>query len=87
MLGDLREAVRNPTDEQKSIAVAVATIFLVNRLTFWYGIEAYIVRSTMAVGAGFIALFVASYLITGQLVPPDEDKNDEAPGEGADPGG
>lgn len=85
MLGDLREAVRNPTDEQKAIAVAIAVIFLVNRLTYWYGIEAYIVRSTMAVGAGFIALFIASYLITGQLVPPDEDE--DVPGEGADPGG
>jgi hypothetical protein len=84
MLDELREAVRNPTDEQKAIAVAIATIFVVNRLTYWYGIEAYIVRSTMAVGAGFAALFAASYLITGHLVPPDEN---DPPDGGADTGG
>lgn len=72
-----KEIARDPTDEQKSLAVAILVVAIADRIVYFYGLP-FVVRTTMAVGAGFIALFLASYVISGQLVPPDpEDEEDE----------
>ncbi len=80
---DVRQLMSDPTDEQKVILVAILGIAVADRVAFFYDIP-FIVRTTMAVGAGFIILFPASLLITGQLVPPDPpDEDDEADDDGA----
>jgi len=74
---DLKQAATNPTDEQKAILAAIVAIVIADRYFLW--IEwPFVVRTTAAVGVGFIVLFVVSYLLTGHFVPPDEDdENDE----------
>ncbi|SMO88228.1 hypothetical protein [Halorubrum cibi] len=76
LAGDLKDdlvgLVRDPTDEQKSILVAIVAIAVADRYFLWIDFP-FVVRTTAAVGVGFIALFVVSYLLTGHLVPPDED--------------
>jgi hypothetical protein len=73
LFGDLKEdlvgLVRDPTDEQKAILVAIAAIFAADRYFLWIDFP-FIVRTTAAVGVGFVAMFVVSYLLTGRLVPP-----------------
>ncbi|WP_281194238.1 hypothetical protein [Halorubrum sp. F4] len=80
LAGDLKEdvvgLVRNPTDEQKAILVAIVAIAIADRYFLWIEFP-FVVRTTAAVGVGFIALFVVSYLLTGHLVPPDEDDDEE----------
>ncbi|OYR56032.1 hypothetical protein [Halorubrum halodurans] len=80
LAGDLKDdlvgLVRNPTDEQKAILVAIVAIAVADRYFLWIDFP-FVVRTTAAVGVGFIALFVASYLLTGRLVPPDEDDEEE----------
>ncbi|RAW45485.1 hypothetical protein DQW50_09090 [Halorubrum sp. 48-1-W] len=77
---DLKEdvvgLVRNPTDEQKAILVAIVAIAIADRYFVWIEFP-FVVRTTAAVGVGFIVLFVVSYLLTGHLVPPDEDDVEE----------
>jgi len=73
---DLVGLVRDPTDEQKAIVVAVIAIFISDRYFFWIDFP-FVVRTTAAVGVGFIALFITSYVLTGQFVPPDDDEEDE----------
>ncbi|WP_066417191.1 hypothetical protein [Halorubrum aethiopicum] len=76
LVGDLKDdlvgLVRNPTDEQKAILVAIVAIAVADRYFLWIDFP-FVVRTTAAVGVGFLALFAASYLLTGHLVPPDED--------------
>ncbi|MFC5279277.1 hypothetical protein ACFPM1_11005 [Halorubrum rubrum] len=80
LVGDLKDdlvgLVRNPTDEQKAILVAIVAIAIADRYFVWIDFP-FVVRTTAAVGVGFLALFVASYLLTGHLVPPDEDDEEE----------
>lgn len=75
---DLVGLVRDPTDEQKAILVAIAVIFVADRYFLWIDFP-FVVRTTAAVGVGFVAMFIVSYLLTGRLVPPDED--DKEPSE------
>ncbi|MBP1921365.1 hypothetical protein J2751_000354 [Halorubrum alkaliphilum] len=80
LVDDLRSdvvgLVRDPTDEQKAIVVAVIAIIISDRY-FWWIEFPFVVRTTAAVGVGFIALFITSYVLTGQFVPPDGDDEDE----------
>ena len=80
LVDDLKEdvvgLVRNPTDEQKAILVAILAMAVADRYFLWIDFP-FVVRTTAAVGVGFIALFVVSYLLTGHLVPPDEDDAEE----------
>ncbi|MES3161182.1 MAG: hypothetical protein PPP55_06380 [Halorubrum sp.] len=73
---DVVGLIRDPTDEQKAIAVAVVAIIISDRYFWWIGFP-FVVRTTAAVGVGFIALFITSYLLTGQFVPPDGDEDEE----------
>jgi len=68
--------VRNPTDEQKLLFVAVIAMAIADRFFYWVDFPI-VVRTTAAVGVGFIVLFVASYLYTGSFVPPDGNVEDE----------
>ncbi|TKX77817.1 hypothetical protein EXE53_24575 [Halorubrum sp. SD626R] len=68
--------VRNPTDEQKLLFVAVIAMAISDRFFYWVDFPI-VVRTTAAVGVGFIVLFVASYLYTGSFVPPDGNVDDE----------
>jgi len=82
VVSDLRDDVvgfiRDPTDEQKVILVAFVAIAVADRYFLWQDFP-FVVRTTAAVGVGFLALFVTSYLLTGQFVPPDEEADE--PGE------
>ncbi|MFO8115511.1 MAG: hypothetical protein R6U01_09175 [Halorubrum sp.] len=79
-LGDLKEEVvgfvRDPTDEQKALLFAVVVMLIADRALWWIDFP-FVVRTTAAVGIGFIGLFLASYLLTGQFVPPDGNADDE----------
>ena len=80
VVSDLRDDVvgfvRVPSDEQKAILVAIVAIAVADRYLLWQEFP-FVVRTTAAVGVGFIALFAASYLLTGRLVPPDDDTDEE----------
>ncbi|EMA64340.1 hypothetical protein [Halorubrum kocurii] len=85
--GDLKEDVvgfvRDPTDEQKALFVAVVVMLIADRALWWVDFP-FVVRTTAAVGVGFIGLFVASYILTGQFVPPDGDADEDEPEEYVD---
>ena len=80
LLGDLKddvvEFVRNPTDEQKILVTAALSIAVADRALYFVDFP-FVVRTTAAVGVGFIVMFVVSYLYTGQLVPPDGNVDDD----------
>jgi RsiW-degrading membrane proteinase PrsW (M82 family) len=69
---DVVGLIRDPTEEQKAILAAIVVIAVADRYLQWNGIP-FVVRTTAAVGIGFAALFLVSYALTGQFVPPDED--------------
>ena len=73
---DVVEFVRNPTDEQKILVVAALAIAVADRGLYFVDFP-FVVRTTAAVGVGFIVMFVVSYLYTGQLVPPDGNVDDD----------
>ncbi|WP_434521866.1 hypothetical protein [Halorubrum sp. AS12] len=81
LLGDLKDDVvgfvRDPTDEQKVLLVTFIAIAVADRYLYFNDIP-FVVRTTAAVGVGFIVMFVVSYLYTGQLVPPDGNVDDES---------
>ncbi|OTE98716.1 hypothetical protein, partial [Halorubrum sp. SD612] len=80
LFGDLKddvvELVRDPTDEQKVLLVAFVAMAVADRAFYFRDIP-FVVRTTAAVGVGFIVMFVVSYLYTGQLVPPDGNVDDD----------
>jgi hypothetical protein len=80
LLGDLKEDVvgfvRDPTDEQKILVTAAVAIAISDRALYFVDFP-FVVRTTAAVGVGFIVMFVVSYLYTGQLVPPDGNVDDD----------
>jgi hypothetical protein len=80
LLGDLKEDVvgfvRDPTDEQKILVTAAVAIAIADRALYFVDFP-FVVRTTAAVGVGFIVMFVVSYLYTGRLVPPDGDVDDD----------
>ncbi len=78
---DLVGLVRDPTDEQKTIVVAIVVIAVVDRYLQWVDFP-FVVRTTAAVGVGFIAMFLVSYALTGQFVPPDETDEPEPADDG-----
>jgi len=61
--------IRDPTDEQKALFVAVVVMMIAADRALWWIDFPFVVRTTAAVGVGFIGLFIASYLLTGQFVP------------------
>ena len=79
-LGDLKddvvEFVRDPTDEQKILLTAALAIAIADRFLYFNDIP-FVVRTTAAVGVGFIVMFLVSYLYTGQFVPPDGNVGDD----------
>ncbi len=72
---DVKQVLTDPTDEQKAIVAAVIAIVIADRYFLWIEFP-FVVRTTAAVGVGFIVLFIVSFLLTGHLVPPD-DEDDE----------
>ena len=80
LLGDLKddvvEFVRDPTDEQKILVTAALAIAVADRALYFVDFP-FVVRTTAAVGVGFIVMFIVSYLYTGQLVPPDGNVDDD----------
>ena len=80
LLGDLKEDVvefvRDPTDEQKILVTAAIAIAAADRVLYFVDFP-FVVRTTAAVGVGFIVMFLVSYLYTGQLVPPDGNVDDD----------
>jgi len=75
-VADTVAILRDPTDEQKAIIAAVLGMAIIDRVAWYYDIP-FVVRTTMAVMAGFAVLFVVSYAITGEFVPPDEEDDEE----------
>ncbi|TKX75085.1 hypothetical protein EXE46_05540 [Halorubrum sp. GN11_10-6_MGM] len=73
---DVVEFVRDPTDEQKILVTAAVAIAIADRALYFVDFP-FVVRTTAAVGVGFIVMFVVSYLYTGQLVPPDGNVGDD----------
>ena len=73
---DVVEFVRDPTDEQKILVTAAVAIAVADRVLYFIDFP-FVVRTTAAVGVGFIVMFVVSYLYTGQLVPPDGNVGDD----------
>jgi hypothetical protein len=80
LLGDLKEDVvefvRNPTDEQKILLVTVVGIAIADRALYFVDFP-FVVRTTAAVGVGFVVMFLVSYLYTGSFVPPDGNVDDD----------
>jgi hypothetical protein len=80
LLGDLKDdvvgLVRDPTDEQKILVTAAVAIAIADRALYFVDFP-FVVRTTAAVGVGFIVMFLVSYLYTGQLVPPDGNVDDD----------
>ncbi|KOX95573.1 hypothetical protein [Halorubrum tropicale] len=80
LLGDLKDdvvgLVRDPTDEQKILVTAAVAIAIADRALYFVEFP-FVVRTTAAVGVGFIVMFLVSYLYTGQLVPPDGNVDDD----------
>ena len=80
LLGDLKddvvEFVRDPTDEQKILVTAAVAIAVADRALYFVDFP-FVVRTTAAVGVGFIVMFLVSYLYTGSFVPPDGNVDDE----------
>ncbi|SFR59281.1 MULTISPECIES: hypothetical protein [Halorubrum] len=80
LLGDLKDDVvgfvRDPTDEQKVLLVAFVAIAVADRALYFVDFP-FVVRTTAAVGVGFIVMFLVSYLYTGGLVPPDGNVDDD----------
>ncbi|WP_424015506.1 hypothetical protein ACOZ35_05895 [Halorubrum xinjiangense] len=80
LFGDLKEDVvefvRDPTDEQKILVTAAVAIAIADRALYFVDFP-FVVRTTAAVGVGFIVMFLVSYLYTGQLVPPDGNVDDD----------
>lgn len=80
LLGDLKEdvvgLVRDPTDEQRILVIAFVGMAIADRYMYFNNIP-FVVRTTAAVGVGFIVMFLVSYLITGQFVPPDGNVDDD----------
>jgi hypothetical protein len=80
LFGDLKddvvEFVRDPTDEQKILVTAALAIAVADRALYFVDFP-FVVRTTAAVGVGFIVMFLVSYLYTGQFVPPDGNADDD----------
>jgi hypothetical protein len=80
LLGDLKDDVvgfvRDPTDEQKILLTAVVAMAIADRVLYFIDFP-FVVRTTAAVGVGFVVMFAVSYLYTGQLVPPDGNVDDD----------
>lgn len=80
LFGDLKddvvEFVRDPTDEQKILVTAAIAIAIADRALYFVDFP-FVVRTTAAVGVGFIVMFLVSYLYTGQFVPPDGNVDDD----------
>ncbi|WP_423995066.1 hypothetical protein [Halorubrum trapanicum] len=80
LFGDLKddvvEFVRDPTDEQKILVIAALSIAVADRALYFVDFP-FVVRTTAAVGVGFIVMFLVSYLYTGQFVPPDGNVDDD----------
>ncbi|CDK38407.1 hypothetical protein DM2_1996 [Halorubrum sp. DM2] len=80
LVGDLKDdvvgLVRDPTDEQKILVIAFIAMAAADRYMYFNDIP-FVVRTTAAVGVGFIVMFVVSYLLTGQFVPPDGNVDDD----------
>ncbi|TKX45069.1 MULTISPECIES: hypothetical protein [unclassified Halorubrum] len=80
LLGDLKDdvvgLVRDPTDEQKILVTAAVAIAIADRALYFVEFP-FVVRTTAAVGVGFIVMFLVSYLYTGQFVPPDGNVDDD----------
>ncbi|WP_096389897.1 hypothetical protein [Halopenitus persicus] len=74
LAADVKGAIRDPTDEQKAILVAILAIIVVDRYA-WYHDIPFVVQTTAAVGAGFIVFIAVSFLISGQF-PPDDGSDD-----------
>ena len=80
LLGDLKDDVvgfvRNPTDEQKVLLVAFISMAAADRYLYFNDFP-FVVRTTAAVGVGFLVMFLVSYLYTGSFVPPDGNVDDD----------
>ena len=73
---DVVQFVRDPTDEQKILVTAAIAIAIADRALYFVDFP-FVVRTTAAVGVGFIVMFLVSYLYTGQFVPPDGNVDDD----------
>lgn len=64
--------IRAWSDERKAIAAAVVVIAIVSVAGTLLDIP-FGARTVIAVGLGFVALVVTSYLLTGSPLPPEAD--------------